>query len=207
MPTDYNQILEAAVAFHSTVIIALAYWLRANKDNRKKLLWKLAILEVVVFPFVILAASYIQSPISMVAVLSDIVYSIVVTFVGTVEVPGFLLLSKFDGTIVDALENTRKELVIIGYSFDHLAQLNAIYTDNEENLRSASLYTLIGDFIGACERMKNLDKSFWALVIGEVTLSARSFSERSKHPFPKLFEILSLAGLSFLLAQFLRLIG
>lgn len=151
--------------------------------------------------------SYLQPPTTLLATLSNIVYSLVAAFVIAIEVPGFLLLSRFDGMIVDALENIRKELVAIGYSFDHLVQLKTVSSANKEAVRSAGLYSLIEDFIGTCDRMKNLDKTFWGLVLSEVTHSARFFSERSKQPFPKLIDILSLAGLSFLLAQFLKLVG
>jgi hypothetical protein len=207
MSINYNQILSVAVLLHSAVLATVAFSLLTSKDRRTKGLWKLAILEIIIFPIAVVLASYLQPTNTMLAALSNIVYSLVGAFVVSIEIPGFLLLSTFDGTVVDALEKCRTELVTMGYSFSHLAQLKAIYSANEQALRSTGLYSLIGDFIAACDHMKNLDKTSWGLTLSEVSRSATFFSERSKHPFPKLIEILSLAGLSFLLAQFLKLFG
>lgn len=205
MSIDY--ILATAILLHSIILVIVTYVLGTNKDQRTKMLWKLTVSDLLLFPVLILLAAYLQYPTTMLATLSYIVYSLVAAFVIAIEVPGFLLLSKFDGKIVGALENVRKDLVTIGYSFEHVAQLKATLSANEGTLRSADVYSLIEDFVKTCERMKNLDKSFWGLLLSEVTRSARFFSERSKNPFPKLLDILSLAGLSFLLAQFLKLIG
>ena len=124
-----------------------------------------------------------------------------------IEIPGLLLLSRFDSTVVEGLGRVRRDLVTLSYSFDRLSQLRSTVTTNRETLRSAQVEELVDDFISSCERMKNLDKSFWSLLVTEVTSMINSFSEQSKHPFPKLIDIVSLAGLSFLLAQLLRFLG
>ena len=50
----------------------------------------------------------------------------------------------------------------------------------------------------------NLDKSLYEVTIKEIGEQIQQISARSKHPFPKLIEIMSLAGISFLLGQFLN---
>lgn len=207
MSSDYNQIFLISIILHSAILIVIAILLRRSKNRRTKILWNLAIANTIIFPIGILVASYIQSPISLLTTLAYVAYSLIVAFVLGIEIPGFLLLSKFDGKLVESLEDLRKDLVIMGYSFDHLAKLKTTASTNKEMLSSAQLDTLINDFIGSCERMKNLDKTSWSIALAEVTSSIKTFSERSKHPFPKLIDILSLAGLSFLLAQFLKLLG
>ncbi len=206
MPIDYNQIFLVAILLHSTFLTIIAVLLRRSKERRTKTLWKLAVADTIIFPIGILLLSSSQPPISILTALAYVAYSLITAFVLGIEVPGFVLLSKFDGKLVDALEGVRKDLVTVGYSFDHLARLKTTVSTNEEMLNSARLDALTGDFIGSCERMKNLDKTFWGIALAEITTSIKTFSERSKHPFPKLIEILSLAGLSFLLAQFLKLL-
>jgi hypothetical protein len=207
MPVDYGYLLVGAIAVHSVVLAAAALSVRKAKRDRTRILWKLLVLETVVFPIAATISYYLQPTTSWLTATADIVYSTVVAFVLGVEVPGFLLLTKFDERIATALEEVRKDLVVLGYSFDHLAQFKATVEKNKERLGSAGIDGLVDDFVLACDRMNNLDRSFWGLLLSEVTTASRTVAERSKHPFPKLIDVMSLAGLSFLLAQFLKLLG
>jgi hypothetical protein len=164
--------------------------------------------EAVVFAGLLSAINYLWYPTSLLSMLSYGIYSLVGAFVIAFEIPGFLLLSRFDGRIVDSLEKTRDDLLAISYSFDtKLSQLRDGWSRRRDALSSTHLYPLVESFISTCERIKNLDKTFWQLVLSEVTLSIKSFSERSKHPAPKLIDILSLSGLSFIIAQLLKILG
>ena len=208
MSLEFDSIFLAAILFHSAILSLAALGLNASRDRREQLLWKLALPEAVIFPVAIFLAAYLWYPTTLLATLSYIMYSLAGAFVIAFEVPGFLLLNRFDVRIVDALEETRKDLVAVRYSFEsNLPKLKSGWSVGVAILRSTQVYPLMENFLVTCERLKNLDKTFWELVLSEVTLSIRSFSERSKHPFPKLIDILSLAGLSFLLAQALRLLG
>jgi hypothetical protein len=60
---------------------------------------------------------------------------------------------------------------------------------------------LLFDYIKECDRTGNFDKFLWELSITEITSTIGRISSRSKHPIPKLIDILSLAGISFLIAQ------
>ena len=65
----------------------------------------------------------------------------------------------------------------------------------------------LNDFVIVCEKLKNLDINLWSLTLQETSDCIKDVTERSKHPFPKLIDILSLSGLSIILAQFLKLFG
>ena len=51
--------------------------------------------------------------------------------------------------------------------------------------------------------MKHLDRIHYDTTVKELGERIQQISDGSKHPFPKLIEILSLAGISFLIGQFL----
>ena len=208
MALEYYQMFLVAITLHSIILGAVSVLLQRSKEySRPQILWKLTMADLIFFPAGLLIASYLQPVVSMLSALADIVYSVIGAFVFGIEIPGFVLLSKFDDKLVERLKLVRKELISISYSFDNVAKLKSLAKNNEEMLQAAQLDELVNDFISSCERMRNLDKTFWGMVLGEVTTSIKAFAERSKHPFPKLVDILSLAGLSFLLAQFLKLLG
>lgn len=207
MSVDFSYLIVAAIAIHTVILVVLTISVKGAKDDRTRILWKLLVLEVVLLPVAFVILYYLQPPTSWLTTTADVVYAVVVAFVLGLEVPGFILLSRFDEGIVSALEELRKDLITLGYSFDHLAQLKMTIDRSKSRLNSARIGGLVIDFVASCDRMNNLDRNFWGLVLSEVTTVSRSFAERSKHPSPKLIDVLSLTGLSFLLAQFLTLFG
>jgi hypothetical protein len=207
MSVDFSYLIVAAIAIHTVILVILTITVKGAKEDRTRILWKLLVLEVVLLPVAFVILYYLQPPISWLTTTADVVYAVVVAFVLGLEVPGFILLSRFDEGIVNALEELRNDLITLGYSFDHLGQLKTTIERSKSRLNSARIGGLVIDFVASCDRMNNLDRNFWGLVLSEVTTASRFFVERSKHPSPKLIDVLSLAGLSFLLAQFLKLFG
>jgi|GEM_PF-1002529 hypothetical protein len=207
MSVDFNYLIVGTLSIHTIVLAALAFSVKRAKDDRTRILWKLLVLEAVIFPVAFAVSYYLQPPNSWLTATADLVYSVVVAYVLGLEIPGFVLLTRFDDGVVGALEDLRKELVTLGYSFDHLKQFKETVKKINERLASAGIDGLVDDFVLACDRMSNLDRRFWSLLLSEVTISSRTFAEQSKHPFPKLIDVMSLAGLSFLLAQLLKLFG
>ncbi len=207
MSVDFSYLIAAFIVIHTAVLATLTFSVRRARDNRTRILWKLLLIEMLILPVVFSTLYFLQPPTSWLTAGADVVYAMVIAFVLGVEVPGFVLLTRFDEGVADSLEELRRDLVTLGYSFDHLQQLKVTAERSKKRLRSAQVDNLLSDFLAACDRIKNLDRNFWGLVLSEVTIASRFFTERSKHPFPKLIDVLSLAGLSFLLAQFLRLFG
>lgn len=186
------------------VAVAFAYKARDSKSRRSKLLWELIVLNGVLFS-VVLASITLFLPQTPLNILSWIVYSLVICYVVTVEIPGYLKLSKYDATCIRGLETLRKHLVRTRYSFESLEDVKVAMKQNSEILAQVHVGGLLSDFVDFCDRMKNLDRSLWELTLNEITEAIERLSQRSKHPLPKLIDILSLAGLSFLLAQILKL--
>ncbi len=206
MSLEYDYLIAGAIVAHAIVVFLVGLGLRRSEDKRQKTLWMLTPGQAVAFPAILLLISSTWYTSTLLALLSYIVYSLVISFVAVFEIPGYLMLARYDERIVDALEKTRDDLLALSFSFD-TKLLREGWSMRKSVLKPTYLYPLIDGFISTCERLKNLDKTFWQSVLSEVNASIRSISERSKHPAPKLIDILTLSGLSFLIAEFLRLLG
>lgn len=146
-------------------------------------------------------------PQSLLNILSWIIYDLIISYVVTVEIPGYLRLSKFDEVSIQSLRDIRKCLIKMRYSFKSLRDFEIAMKRNAGILSEEHVKDLLNDFADLCERMKNLDLNLWELTLSEITKAMSRISQRSKHPIPKLIDILSLAGLSLLLAQILKLLS
>jgi len=207
MQVDYQTMVLTIVAvLHSIFIAATTYRIKKSKSKRRKILWKLTFGDGVLFLGGLIIFRFLLSPQSVLTLLSGMVYIIAGSFILVIEIPGYLLLSQYDEKVVGYLTKLRKDLVSTSYSFDHVNNLKASMSESLEILANEQLDSLLHDFIRSCERMRNIDRNFFMLVLTEITGMIKVVSERGKHPFPKLADILSLAGLSFLLAQFLKLL-
>ena len=97
-------------------------------------------------------------------------------------------------------------LLRLKYSYDEFGGFKTKAQNLSPVLIQSGLNTLVSDFNNSCESTNNLDETIWEILLSELTTKIDSFFLRAKHPFPKLIDILSLAGMSFLLAQILRVI-
>lgn len=171
-------------------------------------MWKLFSLDaigfVIVLPTMLLVLGEPQSTLTF---LSILVYVAIGTFACFIEVPGYLILSSFDEGEIERLTQVRKALVKTGYSFDSLGKLKTKVETYGKTLQDLEINDLLTGFIESCERLKNLDRNYWSLTLTEITSKIDEIGKTSKHPIPKLVELVSLVGLSFLIAQFLRLLG
>lgn len=146
-----------------------------------------------------------QSPLN---VLSWIVYDLLITYVFCIEVPAYLKISRFDDEFSEILEDLRKELVEMHFSFEeHLQGLKIKRKKNLSYLKGENLDKLLEDFIAFSDKIGNLNDKVWSLALNETSSLIDEVTKRSKHPFPKLIDILALSGLSLLIAQFLKLLG
>lgn len=133
------------------------------------------------------------------------VFLVVGAFVIIIEVPGFLLLSSYDDKTIEVLSDVRKYLVSTTFDFDSsIKNLQQLQKTNENRLNEQHILEILDYFVKTCNRIKNVDSSLLNLTLSETNLSIREVSQQSKHPFPRLVDVLSLAGLSFLIAQFLK---
>jgi hypothetical protein len=125
-----------------------------------------------------------------------------------IEVPAYLKISSFDGNLSDILKDLRKELLEMQFSFAvHLQNLKTKRNSSRSYLEGENLDKLLEDFIAFSDEIENLNENVWSLALNETSSFIDEVTKRSKHPFPKLIDILALSGLSLLIAQFLKLLG
>jgi len=193
---------------HTLLTALAAYVLREKRSTREKAIWKLLVAECVGFLVVLTAfLLLIGEPRNTLELLLLLVYATVGIFVVTVEIPGYLILTRYDETEIEHLTTVREALVKTAYSFGSVGDLKDRVQQNAQTLEDLKLRDLFEEFVQSCERLKNVDQRFWSLALTEISSRVDDVSKRSKHPMPKLIDLLSLAGLSFLIAQFLKLLG
>lgn len=202
-PQEVQIVLYGTIIAHiiiSGIVIAIGY---LRRNERTKILPLLFGINLSFFLSIIfIGINYVEfQPIDFVAFLG---YSLIVSYIVTIEIPGYVLLSKHDANLVNILRNIRQKSIQLSYNFNSLDELKGYFNKNKKILNSTIVDQVTENFIKRCETIKNLDKSLYEITIKEIGEEIQHVSSRSKHPFPKLIEILSLAGISFLLSQFLN---
>ena len=188
------------------IIIIASLKVRKNKSERVRQLLKFIILNGVLFLLGMFLLIFVL-PLSMLNLLTWIVYDLIISYVIAIEVPGYLKISNFDNKIVLTLQDCRKSLIKMRYSFDSIEILKTTVNNNTKTLSEEKVGDLLNDFINFSERIKNIDNNLLGLTLNEVSNSINRISQRSKHPIPKLIDILSLSGISFLIAQILKILA
>ena len=126
-------------------------------------------------------------------------------YVASIEVPGFLVLSHYDDKSIGVLQIAREYLIESTFNFSPSIQhLQVLVKKHKSRLEELHLYANLNYFIQSSTQMSQINRSVLNLLLAEINQLVRSVSQKSKHPFPKLIDILSLTGLSFLIAQLLR---
>jgi hypothetical protein len=203
---SFKEILLVLIAVFNIVFDVFLFWKTPKgKSARTRFLWKLILLNALVFSIILVVLVAIL-PQSALYITSWVVYDFLISHVVCVEVPAYLKISKYDENLVNALKDLRGNLITMRFSFD--TSLESLKKNKNENalfLKEENLDGLLQDFIVACDKIKNLNENLWNLTLNETSKLMGEVTERSKHPFPKLIDILALSGLSVLLAQILKL--
>ena len=208
MLLSFKELLFLLVIILSALFIAAVAWKKPkSKKNRTKSIWKLLTLNGLVFSIGLLIL-IILLPQTNLTIFSWIVFDFLISYVLCVELPAWFGISKFDDSLVDALKDLRAELVMMPFDFDtYLKNLSLAKKRNDSLvLEEGNLESLLQNFIDFSHKVDRFNENFWNLTLSELTNVIEDVSERSKHPFPKLIDILALSGLSILLAQFLKLL-
>jgi len=188
---------------YTTIVVIITKKVRNSKSSRIRQLWKLIVFNSILF-VVGLLSSFFFLPQSFLNMLSWIVYDLIASYVIAVEVPGYSKLSRYDEACIQSLEALRNNLITIRYSFDVLEELKTNMKNNAEVISEERIDELLNAFINFCEMIKNTEINLWGLSLNEITEAINRIAQRSKHPVPILVDVLSLTGLSFLLAQILK---
>lgn len=208
MLLSYRELsLFLIVVFYAIFSALLAWKKPKSKNNRTSFLWKLIVLNGLFFSIGLMMFVVVlpQSPLN---ILSWVVYDFLISYVLCIEIPAYLKISRFDDNLAGILKDLREELIKMPFSFD--ASLENLKTKRKNSvlfLKGESLDRLLQDFIAFCDKVNNLNEKLWNLTLNETSNFIDDVAKRSKHPFPKLIDILALSGLSILLAQFLKLFG
>lgn len=206
---DSQSLIVAAVLTGNLAIVAsFSYTLHRSKSRRNRLLWRLVGVYGIVSTISVLVFSLFYAPnTSILGLSAGIFYLLVGSFVFAIEVPGYLHLTRYDAEVLNFLEGWRSEMVKLGYDFGQYGSVKSKADQGQGQLEELSLHRLVFDFVQHTGRIQNVDKGFWTIVISEVNRAIDEVRGRSKHPSPKLIDILSLSGLSFIIAQLLRFVG
>jgi len=208
MSLDLKSLIVTSVLMVNLILVLFfSFTLHASTSSRARLLWKLVAIDGVISTVIISSFFLLSSSLSILNTSAGIFYLLVGSFVFAIEVPGYLCLMKHDERIVNYLEEWRSEMVKLGYDFGQYGIVKSKSAEGVTMLQEVNLNRLVNDFIEHCGRMSNVDKGFWSLVLGEVNRAIDEAQGRSKHPAPKLIELLSLSGLSFVIAQVLKTLG
>lgn len=200
-------LLWAFIIFYSPTL-SLAWGISRNSaKGRKKSLSYLFLLNLVAF-YLSLIAVYLgvnnKEPnfrdfVTLHGLLTIGVY------VATIEVPGFLILSHYDEKSIEVLRIARKYLIASTVNFWPSTQgLHTLMKKHKSRLEELHLYANMNYFFQSSNQMNQINRSVLDLLLTEINQSVRIVSQKSKHPFPKLIDVLSLTGLSFLIAQLLK---
>ena len=207
MSIDMMLVTCVAIVIHSAIVLTASIVSRNHSSVRNKRLWALGFIDVLLFPIVILLFYTLRSPNTLLDEFSLLSYALIISFTAAIEVPGYLILSRFDDSSVEKLTHVRAALLDIKINFSRFSKFSDSVKENRDSLVASNVYALVVDFIKSCEQNDNLDVNIWNLVIGEINSNINLYSQISKHPVPKLIDILSLAGLSFIIAQVLKILG
>ena len=202
LTSELQIIFYGVIVIHTIISVIITIIGYIIKNERTKYLPVLFGVNAIIFLIVVLVGTY-YIDFQTIDYVIFIGYSVIVSHVITIEIPGYILLSKHDSKLIDILQNLRQKSIQLNYDIDSLDDLRKYFDGNKETLSSSTVNELLNSFITRCETIKNLDKSLYEISIKELGEQIQQISSRSKHPFPKLIEIFSLAGISFLLGQFL----
>ncbi len=192
------------IAYFSAFLAVLKrFW--ASKELRKKSLSPLFIFNMILFSAgLAISFWYDYSPnisqfITIYGLLAIGVY------VATIEVPGFLMLDSYDEKSVVLLQDIKDSLIKSRYHFSEgIQKIHSMLDNNKQRLEELHAYDQLKYYEDSSSEMNQANTSVFDLLLMSTNQWIKDCDEQSKHPFPKLVDILSLAGLSFLIAQFLK---
>ena len=214
LPKEETNVSKSTIFFPISVILAYLIFCiflarkTQSKDDRTKFLWKLFCIAGLSFFLSCLILLFFFLPQSNLFIFTWIVYDFLIAYVFFVEFPAYMRISKYDDECSNALNDLRSELTKIPFVGNAvIVSLKEKRSKYSSFLKRENTDQLLQDFILSCENMGNYNEHLWSLTLNEVSALIDDVKKRSKHPFPKLIDILALSGLSVLIAQFLKLLG
>jgi hypothetical protein len=129
---------------------------------------------------------------------------LVALFSLTIEIPGFLLNSRYDRTTINAIDALGDALLNLrldpSAGTEPLERMLNVHKDKLEDLGLAAMLVKLAIFF---KQMGNVDNSMLEMALSEIRRSRAQVESRSKHPLPVLAQFLGLSGLTFVLGEIL----
>lgn len=126
----------------------------------------------------------------------------------SIEVPGYIILERFDLKILNVLDELLKSLYDLKINgLDYYNQFEDIFRNNESNLRPdyPHLCTIIDKLLPDLSRRRINNDEFDAILY-QINSAIRLTKNNSKHPFPKMIDIIQIIGISFIITQLLKIL-
>lgn len=190
---------------HSAIVLLVTKHHKNSASERTKQVSNFILLDGLFFGIgsIVIFLVLPQPDINLV---SFMVYNLILSYVIAIEIPGYFSIQKYDREYLQVLQNIRKLLLKMYTKFEVISDIKKEVNNNLNYLENESIGELLNDFIDFNERLSIFNIGFWELSLKEITDATNQVSSRSKHPFPKLIDILSLTGLSFIIAQLIEAI-
>lgn len=186
-------------------ITAISLHVKKDKNKRKAFYWEFIFINGIQF-CAGLFWMYVIDIQSNTSIMKGLIINTIIAYAIIIEVPIYYLLNEYDKKLINILSSIRSNLISLNYDYNKLIDIREIIKENKIILDNMPLYTLLLDFIDLCERVKNYDKNMLHIMIEEVNLNINMIQSLEKHPFPELIKIISLTGISFLLAELYHLV-
>lgn len=188
------------------VIVTLFKIYHAAKEERQRLLTPLFIFNSIMFSALV-AVITLWHNFSPTITQFITIYGLLTigVFVVTIEVPGFVLLNNFDKKSVAVLREIKTGMIKSRSTFSEgIEGIHNTLVSNKQILTELHAYDQIDYYETSSNEMNQSNTSIFDLLLMSLNQWMKECEEKSKHPFPKIVDIFSLAGLSFLIAQLLK---
>jgi hypothetical protein len=192
---------------YTSVMLLLFRHHKSSSEGREQIIAPTFIFSLIMFLVAVLATYFL---LDLAPNITDFITIFGLVLVGvyviTIEVPGFLMISRYDEVSVDLLEDVHQNLVLSVSSFEPaIPTLEKLIEQNKDRFTELHVNQNLDYFISSSKEMNpQINKSVFDLLLFEISQTTKETADSSKHPFPKLVDVLSLAGLSFLIAQLLK---
>jgi hypothetical protein len=130
---------------------------------------------------------------------------LVLLFALTLEIPGFLLNFAFDKRAAELLAKNEEALLAVRFSptSDNRAKFLELAKSNSGKLENNNIEKLILRCAKGFDSIQNVDSGMASVLLNSIDEEQRRISERSKHPFSEMLQVLSLSAVALLLGEIL----
>ena len=195
-------------AYLAASLCVMAFVTRSDERDRRLLLPLLmnAVLSTILLRLVIPGATWITETSATLNHRLEVLITFMLLgiFSLSVELPGFVLNSRYDNNLIVALNDL--ERAVLSARVDPLGgirQLEEVLSSKHRDLVQTGVEALAQQCVKEFRRIENVNTSLLDTLQRQLELARNEIDSRSKHPFPALVQILSLSGVAVILGEIL----